>query len=29
MLSGKKIEPIIGKFEELTMLRFDQAVFIK
>ncbi|NLL82350.1 MAG: ATP-grasp domain-containing protein [Tissierellia bacterium] len=29
MILGKKIQPIIGEFEELTMLRFDDAVFIK
>lgn len=29
MISDKKIEPILGEFEELIMLRFDDAVFIK
>ncbi|SCG81918.1 carbamoyl-phosphate synthase large subunit [Proteiniborus sp. DW1] len=29
LISGKKIEPFIGGFEELTMLRFDDAVYIK
>ena len=29
MVSGKKIQPIIGEFEELIMLRFDDAVYFK
>lgn len=29
MMSGKKIEPIIGQFEELIMLRYDEAVYFK
>lgn len=28
MVTGRKVEPIIGKFNELTMLRYDEAVFI-
>ncbi|MCH3964320.1 MAG: ATP-grasp domain-containing protein [Clostridium sp.] len=28
MVSGEKIQPIIGKFRELTMLRYDEAVFL-
>jgi len=28
MVSGRKVEPIIGNFKELTMLRYDEAVFI-
>ena len=29
MILGKKIQPVIGEFEELIMLRFDDAVFVK
>jgi len=29
MISGKKIKPFIGDFEEMIMLRFDDAVYIK
>lgn len=29
MARGQEIEPVIGKFEEVTMLRYDDAVFIK
>lgn len=29
MISGKKVRPFIGEFEELIMLRFDDAVYIK
>lgn len=28
MIKGEKIVPIIGKFKELTMLRYDEAVFL-
>jgi len=28
MVSRRKVEPIIGNFRELTMLRYDEAVFI-
>lgn len=28
MVSGRKVEPIIGRFKELTMLRYDEAVFV-
>lgn len=28
MVSGRKVKPIIGCFNELTMLRYDEAVFI-
>jgi carbamoyl-phosphate synthase large subunit len=27
MAEGKEIQPIIGKFKEITMLRYDEAVF--
>ncbi|WML35484.1 ATP-grasp domain-containing protein [Clostridium sp. OS1-26] len=29
MIKGENIEPIIGQFEEMTMLRYDDAVFIR
>lgn len=29
MAAGEKINPLIGDFEELTMLRFDDAVYVK
>lgn len=29
MVTEEEIEPIIGEFEEITMLRYDEAVFIK
>lgn len=29
MVTGKKIKPIIGEFEELIMLRFDDAVYLR
>ena len=29
MGEGKEMKPIIGQFEEITMLRYDDAVFIK
>ena len=28
MVKGEEIQPIIGEFKELTMLRYDEAVFI-
>ncbi|WPC41062.1 ATP-grasp domain-containing protein [Clostridium sp. JS66] len=28
MVDGEKIEPIIGQFKEMTMLRYDDAIFI-
>ncbi|WP_294182026.1 ATP-grasp domain-containing protein [uncultured Clostridium sp.] len=28
MAAGKKVQSIIGKFKEMTMLRYDEAVFI-
>lgn len=28
MVKGEKVQPIIGQFKELTMLRYDEAVFI-
>ncbi|MBV4430579.1 ATP-grasp domain-containing protein [Clostridium tyrobutyricum] len=28
MVSGEHIEPIIGKFKEMTMLRYDEAIYI-
>lgn len=28
MLEGEKIQPIIGKFKEIAMLRYDEAVYI-
>ncbi|RMD04325.1 ATP-grasp domain-containing protein [Clostridium autoethanogenum] len=29
MVRGQEIEPVIGKFEEVTMLRYNEAIFIK
>jgi carbamoyl-phosphate synthase large subunit len=29
MVEGKQIQPIIGQFKEITMLRYDDAVFLK
>ncbi|ADK14067.1 hypothetical protein CLJU_c09990 [Clostridium ljungdahlii DSM 13528] len=28
MARGEEIEPVIGKFEEVTMIRYDEAIFI-
>jgi carbamoyl-phosphate synthase large subunit len=28
MAMGEKVEPLIGQFKEITMLRYDEAVFI-